>query len=134
MARRGRGHRVIDAQRFLVDMCVDIRVADWLRSQGSDAVHLREQGLQTLADGEIFVKAAAEWRTVITFDLDFSEIAAFSQRRRVSVIVLRLRNTNFARVIERLQSVLPRVLAVLVEGAVIMIEDARYRIRRLPIK
>jgi predicted nuclease of predicted toxin-antitoxin system len=115
-------------------MCVDIRVADWLRSQGSDAVHLREQGLQTLADGEIFVKAAAEWRTVITFDLDFSEIAAFSQRRRVSVIVLRLRNTNFARVIERLQSVLPRVLAVLVEGAVIMIEDARYRIRRLPIK
>ncbi|MBI2508752.1 MAG: DUF5615 family PIN-like protein [Betaproteobacteria bacterium] len=46
--------------RFLVDMCVDVRVAEWLRSQGHDAVHLRDQGLQRLADGEIFRKAASE--------------------------------------------------------------------------
>ena len=114
-------------------MCVDIRVAKWLRSQGFDAVHLREQGLQRLADGAIFAKADAECRAVITFDLDFSEIAALSQGRSVSVIVLRLRNTGFERVIERLQSVLPCVPGILAEGGVIMIEEARYRVRRLPI-
>ena len=133
MARRRRGHRVIDGPRFVVDVCVDIRVAEWLRSQGCDAIHLREQGLQRLADGDIFVKAASENRTVVTFDLDFSEIAALSRGRTVSVIVLRLRNTRCARGIERLRSVLPHVTAILAEGGVIMIEEARYRIRRLPI-
>jgi len=28
--------------RFLGDACIDIRVIKWLRSQGYDAIHLRE--------------------------------------------------------------------------------------------
>ncbi len=52
--------------RFLVDACVDIRVAEWLRGQGHDSVHLSEQGLQRLADDEIFRKAIAEDRCVGT--------------------------------------------------------------------
>jgi predicted nuclease of predicted toxin-antitoxin system len=39
---------------------------------------LRDQGLQTLTDEAIFQKAAAEQRIIITFDLDFGEIAALS--------------------------------------------------------
>jgi predicted nuclease of predicted toxin-antitoxin system len=66
----------VPAVRFLVDMWVDVRVADWLRVQGHDVVHLREQGLQRLSDGAIMEKAVAEDRVVMTFDLDFSEIAA----------------------------------------------------------
>jgi uncharacterized protein (DUF433 family)/predicted nuclease of predicted toxin-antitoxin system len=77
--------------RFLVDTCVDSRVAAWPRSAGHDAVHLRDQGLQRLANGEIFRKATAERRTVVTFDLDFSEIAA-SRSEWASVISLRLNN------------------------------------------
>lgn len=65
--------------RFLVDMCVDVRVAEWLRSQGHDVVHLSDQGLHRLANGEIFWKAASENRAVLTFDLDFSEIAALTR-------------------------------------------------------
>jgi hypothetical protein len=49
------------------------------------------------------------------------------------VIVLRLRNPAFTRVIARLDTVLPQVSAVLADGGVIMIEEARYRVRRLPI-
>jgi predicted nuclease of predicted toxin-antitoxin system len=56
---------------------------------------LREQGLQRLADGEMFSKPDTERRAVITFDLDFSENAALWNGRRVSVIALRLRNTGF---------------------------------------
>ena len=44
--------------RFLADMGVDQRIADWLRSQSHDAVHLREQGLHRSPDMEIFAKAA----------------------------------------------------------------------------
>ena len=31
--------------RFLLDMGVHLAVLEWLRAQGRDAVHLREQGL-----------------------------------------------------------------------------------------
>jgi predicted nuclease of predicted toxin-antitoxin system len=48
--------------RFLADMGVARRVIDWLRAEGHDAVHLREQGLQQMPDKEIFQKAATEER------------------------------------------------------------------------
>ena len=119
--------------RFLVDMCMDVRVAQWLRSAGHDAVHLREQGLQSLPNGEIFGKAASEGRTVVTFDLDFSEIAALSRGERASVIVFRLQNTRHEHVIGRLGVVLAESSAALESGAVISVEEDRHRVRHLPI-
>ena len=47
------------------------RIVDWLRSEGHDAVHLRDEGLHRLPNGEIFRKAAVEQRIVLTFDLGF---------------------------------------------------------------
>ena len=60
--------------RFLADMGVSMRVVEWLRAKGHDTVHLRELGLQRLANGEIFQKAEVEQRIVLMFDLDFGEI------------------------------------------------------------
>lgn len=119
--------------RFLVDMCVDVRVAEWLRSEGHDTVHLREAGLHRLANGEIFRKAAWEKRAVLTFDLDFSEIAALTRGRLASLIVLRLHNTRFRHVIDRLSAVLAESAAALEKGAVISVEESRHRIRYLPV-
>jgi predicted nuclease of predicted toxin-antitoxin system len=65
--------------RFLADMGVATRIVEWLRHAGHNAVHLREQGLHRLPDDEIFAKAAAEGRIVLTFDLDFGEIVATSR-------------------------------------------------------
>ncbi len=62
--------------RFLADMGVSLRVAEHLRTGGHDVCHLSDEGLQRLPDGEIFQKATAEKRVVLTFDLDFGEIAA----------------------------------------------------------
>jgi predicted nuclease of predicted toxin-antitoxin system len=64
--------------RFLADMGVDQRVVAWLRAAGHDAVHLRDEGLQRLPDEGVFEKAIAEGRIVLTFDLDFGEIAALA--------------------------------------------------------
>jgi predicted nuclease of predicted toxin-antitoxin system len=119
--------------RLLADMGVSRRVVDWLRSQGHDAIHLREQDLQRLPDGEVFAKAARERRTVLTFDLDFGEIAAFCRERPVSVVVFRLRDARTSHVIERLRAVLATAREALEAGAVIAVEESRHRIRRLPI-
>ena len=75
--------------RFLADMGVSLRVVDWLRAQGQEVVHLREQGLHRLADADVFDKASAEGRVILTFDLDFGEIVALSRGSRTSVAVLR---------------------------------------------
>jgi len=55
-------------------MGVARRVVEWLRDQGHDARHLREEELQRLPDDQIFRKAVAENRVVLTLDLDFGEI------------------------------------------------------------
>lgn len=119
--------------RFLGDMCVDVRVIEWLRSVGHDAVHLREEQLHRLPDGEVFVKGRAEGRIVLTLDLDFGEIAAFSKGEHASVILFRLHNTRFAHVIRRLAAVLEQSRDSLEKGAVIVVEESRHRVRYLPI-
>ena len=51
--------------RFLADMGISMRIVDWLRSNGHDVVHLREQNLYSLPDNEIFDKAIKESRIIL---------------------------------------------------------------------
>jgi len=69
-------------------------------------VHLREEGLQTLPDDEILVKARAEGRIVLTLDLDFGQLLAMSGESLPSVILFRLGNENYNMINERLATVL----------------------------
>jgi predicted nuclease of predicted toxin-antitoxin system len=120
--------------RFLADMGVSLRVVEWLRSSGHDTIHLRDEGLQKLPNGEIFRKAIRERRIVLTFDLDFGEIvAANGGSNSVSVILFRLRNTRADYVIQRLNIVLEQSTEELAQGAVALVEDERHRVRRMPI-
>jgi predicted nuclease of predicted toxin-antitoxin system len=119
--------------RFLADACVDARVPQWLRDHGHDATHLRDEGLQRLPNGRIFEKASVEGRVVLTFDLDFSEIAALSSGARTSVIVFRLRNTRTHHVIPRLAAVLDECTSALERGAVVTVEESRFRVRYFPV-
>jgi len=119
--------------KFLVDACVDVRLAQWLRSQGNDARHLRDEGLQKLPNGQIFAKAIAEDRVVITHDLDFGEIAALTYGRKTSIIVFRLHDPRLIRLTERLAAVLSDCASALRDGAVVIVEDSRHRVRSLPI-
>lgn len=52
--------------RFLGDMNIPSGVVQWLRDQGHDAAHLREQNLKRLPNGQIFHKADAEGRIILT--------------------------------------------------------------------
>jgi predicted nuclease of predicted toxin-antitoxin system len=119
---------------FLADMGISLRIVSWLKGRGHDVTHLRDEGLQRLPDREIFKKAAAEKRIILTFDLDFGEIVALSQDSPVSVFLFRLHNTTTSFVIKRLEQVLS-VSAdfVKLHTAIIVIDDSRHRIRTIPI-
>lgn len=86
--------------RFLADMGVSQRVVTWLQEQGHDAIHLRDEGLQKLENGNIFTKAFRESRIILTWDLDFTSVAerSFSLLDHVQMFVkpmpqLRLRSS-----------------------------------------
>jgi predicted nuclease of predicted toxin-antitoxin system len=119
--------------RFLADMGVDLRIVQWLREQAHDVTHLREEGMHRAPNGEIFEKAVAEDRVVLTFDLDFGEIAALTKARKASIILFRLHNTRTSHVIARLAAVLPDCADALTKGAVVVVEEARHRVRFLPV-
>lgn len=118
--------------RFLADMGVAGRIVDWLRAKGHDVKHLREEGLQRISDREVFQKAVAEGRILITFDLDFGEIVASSGGHATSVILFRLHNTRTPHVIERLAKVLSDSSGTLERSVVVVVEESRYRVRYLP--
>ena len=111
---------------------MDVHVTTWLNSQGHDATHLRDEGLQRLPNGEIFDKAIAESRVVVTFDLDFGEIVALSKGRKTGVILFRLRNNRTSFVVQRLSEVIADCADALARGAVVIVEETRQRIREFP--
>ena len=120
--------------RFLARRGVSITTVQALRAATHDAVHLREEGLIRLPDPDIVAKAAQEQRVVLTFDLDFGDILAAARTGAPSVIIFRLRNQTPAAVNPRLFRVISDCESELASGAIIIVEDQGYRVRRLPIR
>jgi predicted nuclease of predicted toxin-antitoxin system len=115
-------------------MGVSLTTVEALRGANHDAVHLRDEGLNRLPDSEIAVKAVAESRIVLTFDLDFGDILAAARSQAPSVIIFRLRNQTPAAVNTRLFLVISECAAELESGAIVIVEDEGFRLRRLPIQ
>jgi predicted nuclease of predicted toxin-antitoxin system len=111
-------------------MGVSRHVASWLRGQGHDVVHLREQGLQRLPDLEIYEKAVREGRIVLTFDLEFGRLAT-TANVVASVILFRLNVGSTGRVRSGLLEVLSTAAERLESGSVVVVEDYRIRVKRL---
>ena len=71
---------------------------------------------------------------MLAFALDFAEIVASSGSAEVSVVLFRLDNTQTDFVISRLATVLRESGHLLSTGVIVIVEDSRHRIRRLPIR
>ncbi len=119
--------------RFLANMGISTRTVIWLRQQGHDAVHLREEGLQRAVDEDILKKARAEERIVLTMDLDFGYLLAISKEQLPSVVLFRLEDESSEMVNQRLANVIAQCASDLEAGAVISVSEAAIRVRLLPI-
>ncbi|MGK7879961.1 MAG: DUF5615 family PIN-like protein [Crocosphaera sp.] len=92
--------------KFLADMGVSPLTVKTLSEEGYDAIHLCQQGLERLIDPLIMDKAKAENRIILTFDLDFGDLLAFSGDSLPSVIIFRLEKANPDYVLSKLKPVL----------------------------
>ena len=66
-------------------------------------------------------------------DLDFADLLAASQNDLPSVIIFRLKITLPNFVSSRLLTVLSECSETLDSGAIVTVEDYRYRVRNLPL-
>jgi predicted nuclease of predicted toxin-antitoxin system len=84
-------------------------------------------------DREVLAHALTRHQVVLTFDLDFGEILAAAGARAPSVVIFRLSDQRPAAVNRRLASVLSKCSSELETGALVLVEEDRYRLRKLPI-
>ena len=115
-------------------MGVSLTTVEALRTANHDAVPLRDEDLIRLPHPKIAAKAVAESRIVLTFDLDFGDILAFAGSTAPSVIIFRLRNQTPAAVNPRLFRVIADCAQELAGGAIVIVEEEGFRLRRLPIR
>lgn len=120
--------------KFLVDNALSPNLAVGLRAAGHDVVHLRDIGLASASDAEVFQIALADSRVIVSEDTDFATLLALRNAVKPSVLLFRgIQDRSAANLLSLLQTNIAAVTGDLDAGAVVVIENTRIRIRRLPM-
>ncbi len=119
--------------KFLLDMGISPRTADFLTQAGHEASHLNWEGLERLPDSEILRKARLENAVLLTHDLDFADLLSASGETLPSVIIFRLRSMRPQIVNRYLELILSEHDEALRQGAVLSVTDSKIRARALPL-
>lgn len=120
--------------RFLIDNSLSPRFAECLGAAGHDAAHVRALGLTTATDETILAAAGREARVLVALDTDFGTILALRMAAQPSVVLFRTRAKSTERLVPLLLAHLSTIEPDLLAGAVVVFEDLRIRVRRLPIQ
>lgn len=118
---------------ILVDMNLSPDWVGYLRQLGYDCVHWSTVGDAKALDTEIMTWARSNGRTVMTHDLDFGSILALTHAIGPSVIQLRCNDPRPQAIGPLVESVLCGNEQELKNGALIVVDVARSRVRLLPI-
>ncbi len=119
--------------KFLVDMPLSPKTVKFLKNIGHEAVRVSELGMAKSKDKDIFDYAEKNEMVILSADLDFGTILAFTHSSKPSVVIFRLYDPSPEHVNSLLSSNLSSIKENLLKGAIVIIEDTEIRIRELPI-
>jgi len=121
--------------KILLDMNISLEWVPHFLDAGFECVHWSAVGDTTADDHEIFTWAAQQDFIVLTHDLDFGAILAFTNAVTPSVIQIRMQrwlpeDTDAHRII----AYVSRYAEELKQGALISIDEHRHKVRLLPLR
>ena len=119
--------------RVVVDMNLSVEWTGLLTQAGWPAVHWSEVGDPRAQDTEIMAWARAENRVVFTHGLDFGTALALTHAAGPSVIQVRGQRVLPEHLAPLVFAVLERYESELSAGALVVVEEARSRVRVLPL-
>jgi predicted nuclease of predicted toxin-antitoxin system len=96
--------------KLLLNMNVLPQLGPRLVAVGHPCRHARDIGLERAEDPEIIAAARAGGEVIVTHDLDYGHLLAFSGEAGPSVIIFRVRNTHPDTSFEQLPECAPRLL------------------------
>ena len=120
--------------KILIDMNLSPSWENYLSNAGIDCVHWSKIGRDDEPDSQVFTYAKENNNVIITHDLDFGTMLAYSNEDGPSVIQIRTENITPESYGKKLISILKNVEAYLNEGALLVVDENRNRIRMLPLK
>jgi predicted nuclease of predicted toxin-antitoxin system len=119
--------------KFLLNMNLPRELGKLLSAHGHASRHVGDLGMARASDAAIIVEAKTKQEIIVTHDLDYGNLLAFSGETSPSVITFRVRNTHPTNLFNRMIKVWVEIEKPLREGAIVVLEDATLRIRKLPI-
>lgn len=120
--------------KFLVDQNLSPLIAVGLSNAGHDAVHTRDLGLESASDTALVERALTDGRVIISADTDFGTLLAASRADRPSVVLIRRTSDRSAnRLLSLLLANLVDTEDAISEGAIVVLDADRVRVRRLPL-
>jgi predicted nuclease of predicted toxin-antitoxin system len=108
-------------------------LAQWLMSQGHDAIHAAAIGLARAPDTDIIALARRDDRIVITADLDYPRLLALSAAESPAVILFRGGDWKESQTIDRLLAAMAIIPEDELSRSLVVIEKSRIRRRALPL-
>jgi predicted nuclease of predicted toxin-antitoxin system len=120
--------------RILIDMNLSPDWVQVLQKHGHVCVHWSGVGSPQAPDGTVMEFADRNGYVLLTHDLDFGAILAATGASGPSVIQIRTQDIFPSAMEPLLVSVLQRFEQELTEGALIVVEEARSRVRILRLR
>jgi len=114
--------------RFLVDVCVGRKVADWLVKKRYNIKTVREINPR-MKDKEVLKIAVLEKRMVITMDKDFGELVYNSGIAHSGVLLLRLEDANADEKVKTIEKILSKYQDLLLNKFCVY-QHGKLRIRK----
>ena len=114
---------------FKVDENLPVELAELLSDLGRDAKTVNDQRLQGVNDRVLLERCDNEKRTLVTLDIDFSDIRAYPPRDHEGIILLRVGNQSKGHVLEVFKRMLPLIAQEPIIGRLWVVEENRVRIR-----
>ena len=119
--------------KILIDMNLSPDWVDALRAHGWDCTHWSKVGRANAPDSEIMIWARANGHIVFTHDLDFGTLLAHTHASGPSVIQVRGKDVLPDQMTKMVVAALNQHRSELSAGALVVVDNARSRVRLLPI-